>query len=320
MRRPAIALRQGRGYLVTMVNMYHDTMPQSPDAITWPTSPMSLRDIAAGDEELPRLAHRGRLHAVRHARRGVRADRGVRRRRHATSWSSACRSRACSTKRCSSARALRREGHPRVRQGPDALHRPLPRDRAAEVRPLHQAVPRGRRVADGPPRARSAAEPAARCTDASCPATPPPPERLLREAERLFARRGLYQVKVREIIEAAGQRNVSALNYHFGSREGSSTRSSPPRRPDRRRTGRAARRGRGDAPSATSSPRSSCPTPPTFETRRARLPADRGPAVGRFLPWRRPTSGTGPTSRDPRHSRGTPAGSRPRCAGNVSSS
>ena len=43
---------------------------------------------------------------------------------------------------------------------------------------------------------------------------------LLREAERLFARRGLYQVTVREIVEAAGQRNVSAVNYHFGSREG----------------------------------------------------------------------------------------------------
>jgi AcrR family transcriptional regulator len=43
---------------------------------------------------------------------------------------------------------------------------------------------------------------------------------LLREAERLFARRGLYQVTVREILEAAGQRNVSAINYHFGSREG----------------------------------------------------------------------------------------------------
>jgi TetR/AcrR family transcriptional regulator, regulator of cefoperazone and chloramphenicol sensitivity len=45
-------------------------------------------------------------------------------------------------------------------------------------------------------------------------------EALLRQAERLFARRGLYQVQVREIVEAAGQRNVSALNYHFGSREG----------------------------------------------------------------------------------------------------
>ncbi len=45
-------------------------------------------------------------------------------------------------------------------------------------------------------------------------------EALLREAERLFARRGLYQVQTREIVEAAGQRNVSALNYHFGSRDG----------------------------------------------------------------------------------------------------
>jgi TetR/AcrR family transcriptional regulator, regulator of cefoperazone and chloramphenicol sensitivity len=45
-------------------------------------------------------------------------------------------------------------------------------------------------------------------------------EALLRHAERLFARRGLYQVQVREIVQAAGQRNVSALNYHFGSREG----------------------------------------------------------------------------------------------------
>ena len=44
--------------------------------------------------------------------------------------------------------------------------------------------------------------------------------RLVREAERLFARRGVYQVTIREITEAAGQRNVSALSYHFGSREG----------------------------------------------------------------------------------------------------
>ena len=44
--------------------------------------------------------------------------------------------------------------------------------------------------------------------------------RLVREAERLFARRGVYQVTIREIVQAAGQRNVSALSYHFGSREG----------------------------------------------------------------------------------------------------
>jgi alkanesulfonate monooxygenase SsuD/methylene tetrahydromethanopterin reductase-like flavin-dependent oxidoreductase (luciferase family) len=46
-----IALRNGRGYLVTMVNLYHDTMPKSQDAITWPSAPLSLRDLAAGDEE-----------------------------------------------------------------------------------------------------------------------------------------------------------------------------------------------------------------------------------------------------------------------------
>ena len=46
-----IALRNGRGYLVTMVNLYHDTMPKSQDAITWPSAPLSLRDLSAGDED-----------------------------------------------------------------------------------------------------------------------------------------------------------------------------------------------------------------------------------------------------------------------------
>lgn len=41
---------------------------------------------------------------------------------------------------------------------------------------------------------------------------------LLDEAERLFAERGVWAVTNREITEAAGQKNVSALNYHFGSR------------------------------------------------------------------------------------------------------
>jgi AcrR family transcriptional regulator len=45
-------------------------------------------------------------------------------------------------------------------------------------------------------------------------------ERLLQEARRLFATRGVFQTTSREIVEAAGQRNVSALTYHFGSREG----------------------------------------------------------------------------------------------------
>jgi alkanesulfonate monooxygenase SsuD/methylene tetrahydromethanopterin reductase-like flavin-dependent oxidoreductase (luciferase family) len=40
-----IALRKGRGYLVSMVNLYHDTMPKSVDAITWPDKPLSLFDM-----------------------------------------------------------------------------------------------------------------------------------------------------------------------------------------------------------------------------------------------------------------------------------
>lgn len=48
----------------------------------------------------------------------------------------------------------------------------------------------------------------------------PTRDRLLDEAERLFARGGIDRVTSREIIEAAEQRNVSAVTYHFGSREG----------------------------------------------------------------------------------------------------
>jgi AcrR family transcriptional regulator len=45
-------------------------------------------------------------------------------------------------------------------------------------------------------------------------------EQLLRAGERLFAERGIYQVRLREINALAGQRNSSALHYHFGSRDG----------------------------------------------------------------------------------------------------
>lgn len=45
-------------------------------------------------------------------------------------------------------------------------------------------------------------------------------DRLLAEAEKLFARRGVDRVTSREIVEAADQRNVSAVTYYFGSREG----------------------------------------------------------------------------------------------------
>lgn len=43
---------------------------------------------------------------------------------------------------------------------------------------------------------------------------------LLLAAERLFAERGVEFVSLREIAEAAGQRNNSAVQYHFGTKEG----------------------------------------------------------------------------------------------------
>nr|WP_062331832.1 TetR/AcrR family transcriptional regulator [Herbidospora sakaeratensis] len=39
-------------------------------------------------------------------------------------------------------------------------------------------------------------------------------------AEELFAERGIDAVSLREVNAAAGQRNASALQYHFGDREG----------------------------------------------------------------------------------------------------
>jgi AcrR family transcriptional regulator len=44
--------------------------------------------------------------------------------------------------------------------------------------------------------------------------------RIVATAERLFAERGIDSVSLNEINRAAGQRNRSALQYHFGSREG----------------------------------------------------------------------------------------------------
>lgn len=43
-------------------------------------------------------------------------------------------------------------------------------------------------------------------------------ERLLREAEILFARKGYHAVSVREITDAAGC-NLASVNYHFGNKE-----------------------------------------------------------------------------------------------------
>lgn len=44
--------------------------------------------------------------------------------------------------------------------------------------------------------------------------------RLRRSAERLFAEHGVDGVSLRQITKEAGQRNVTAVNYHFGSRDG----------------------------------------------------------------------------------------------------
>ncbi len=45
-------------------------------------------------------------------------------------------------------------------------------------------------------------------------------EQLLDAAEALFLERGLGDVSLREIVREAGQKNQSALQYHFGSRDG----------------------------------------------------------------------------------------------------
>lgn len=45
-------------------------------------------------------------------------------------------------------------------------------------------------------------------------------EQLLDAAEKLFVEQGLDTVSVRAILREAGQRNQSALQYHFGSRDG----------------------------------------------------------------------------------------------------
>ncbi len=43
---------------------------------------------------------------------------------------------------------------------------------------------------------------------------------LMQTASELFARRGIDAVSLNEINRSAGQRNTSAMHYHFGSKEG----------------------------------------------------------------------------------------------------
>jgi TetR/AcrR family transcriptional regulator, regulator of cefoperazone and chloramphenicol sensitivity len=53
---------------------------------------------------------------------------------------------------------------------------------------------------------------------ASIPKADIPKERILYEAEVLFAERGFYAVTVREITQAA-RCNLAAVNYHFGNKQ-----------------------------------------------------------------------------------------------------
>jgi AcrR family transcriptional regulator len=45
-------------------------------------------------------------------------------------------------------------------------------------------------------------------------------ERLVSAGRRLFAEHGVYATSLKAVVEAAGQRNTSALHYHFGGRDG----------------------------------------------------------------------------------------------------
>ena len=48
-RARAIALQAGRGYLPTMVALYHDTMPERPNSVRWPNPPFQIPDEATLD-------------------------------------------------------------------------------------------------------------------------------------------------------------------------------------------------------------------------------------------------------------------------------
>ena len=126
----------GRGYLNTMVNMYHDTMPPQKGARglaaarrtpspTRTSSTCSSRPATCCAARPTRCSSRsavpgGRLRParLRHPERGLRARRGPR-----------------------DDRAVRHEGHPAVRHRPGALHHPLPRAGRAEVLTLQRPLP-----------------------------------------------------------------------------------------------------------------------------------------------------------------------------------
>ncbi|MCJ0905284.1 TetR/AcrR family transcriptional regulator [Rhodococcus sp. ARC_M6] len=47
-----------------------------------------------------------------------------------------------------------------------------------------------------------------------------PKSAMIAVAERMFAERGIHEVSMRDVAAAAGQRNNSAVQYHFGGRDG----------------------------------------------------------------------------------------------------
>jgi AcrR family transcriptional regulator len=51
-------------------------------------------------------------------------------------------------------------------------------------------------------------------------ARPPTREHLIVVAERLYAEHGIHAVSLRQIAEAAGQRNPAVVQYHFGNKLG----------------------------------------------------------------------------------------------------
>ncbi len=68
---------------------------------------------------------------------------------------------------------------------------------------------------------------ATRSASLARPSPEPPPQpfsqgemALILAAERLFAERGIEAVALRQINQAANQKNMSAAHYHFGSRDG----------------------------------------------------------------------------------------------------
>ena len=177
----AIALREGRGYLVSMVNLYHDTMPKSTDGITWPSKPhvalrhraeraSTARSCSTTSSRVATCSSAPPTRCASRSRPGATSA--------WTSWRSASRSRACTTRRssppssCSATRSS--PSSTRTASTPPTTTARPPQPKYGAVL---QAVPRGRRVAHAAPRRGAQAHLLSLPSQSPCPATPPPPER-----------------------------------------------------------------------------------------------------------------------------------------------